>query len=117
MTSTSLTSATQVLVTGGAGFIGSHVCVELIQAGYQPVVVDNLCNSKPEALARVARITGIQPAFYQADITDREGLRQVFQQHQIAAVLHFAGLKAVGESSQIPLQYYQNNVAGTLNLA
>src|SRR5690606_14313314 len=103
--------------TGGAGFIGSHVCVELIQAGYRPVVVDNLCNSKPEALARVARITGIQPAFYQADITDREGLRQVFQQHQIAAVLHFAGLKAVGESSQIPLQYYQNNVAGTLNLA
>lgn len=117
MTPTSLTSATQVLVTGGAGFIGSHVCVELIQAGYQPVVVDNLCNSKPEALARVARITGVQPTFYQVDITDREGLRQVFQQHQIAAVLHFAGLKAVGESSQIPLQYYQNNVAGTLNLA
>ncbi len=106
-----------ILVTGGAGFIGSHVCVELIQAGYRPVVVDNLCNSKPEALKRIARITGTEPRFYPLDVTNKAGLRQVFRDHPIAAVMHFAGLKAVGESNQLPLQYYQNNVAGTLDLA
>jgi len=108
---------TSVLVTGGAGFIGSHVCVELINAGFTPVVVDNLSNSKPEALKRVARITGVEPAFYQIDVDDKGALRKVFAQHQFSAVMHFAGLKAVGESSQIPLKYYRNNVAGTLTLA
>src|SRR5690606_29260118 len=83
----------QILVTGGAGFIGSHVCVELIAAGYLPVVVDNLCNSKPEALKRVARIAGSAPVFYEVDINDKAALREVFSKHQFAAVMHFAGLK------------------------
>lgn len=106
----------QILVTGGAGFIGSHVCVELIAAGYMPVVVDNLCNSKPEALKRVAKIAGSEPVFYQVDINDKTAMREVFSKHAFAAVMHFAGLKAVGESSQIPLKYYRYNVAGTLTL-
>src|SRR5690606_15367418 len=107
----------EILVTGGAGFIGSHVCVELIAAGFIPVVVDNLCNSKPEALKRVAAIAGIAPVFYEVDINDREAMRTVFAKHAFAAVMHFAGLKAVGESGQIPLKYYRYNVAGTLTLA
>jgi UDP-glucose 4-epimerase len=107
----------QILVTGGAGFIGSHVCVELIAAGYLPVVVDNLCNSKPEALKRVAKIAGSEPVFYKVDINDKAALREVFSKHQFTAVMHFAGLKAVGESSQIPLKYYRYNVAGTLTLS
>lgn len=105
-----------ILVTGGAGFIGSHVCVELISAGYTPVVVDNLSNSKPEALKRVAKIAGLEPVFYQVDINDKDAMRKVFAAHSFAAVMHFAGLKAVGESSQIPMTYYRNNVAGTLTL-
>jgi UDP-glucose 4-epimerase len=105
-----------VLVTGGAGYIGSHVCVELINSGYLPVVVDNLCNSKPEALKRVAQITGVEPLLYELDINDKEGMREVFKQHSFAAVMHFAGLKAVGESNQIPMKYYRYNVAGTLSL-
>ena len=105
-----------ILVTGGAGFIGSHVCVELITNGYLPVVVDNLCNSKPEALKRVAAITGVEPVFYEVDINDKARMREVFAAHSIAAVMHFAGLKAVGESSQIPMKYYRYNVAGTLSL-
>lgn len=110
------TSRLEILVTGGAGFIGSHVCVELIAAGYLPVVVDNLCNSKPEALKRVAQIAGLAPVFYKVDINDKAAMREVFSKHQFAAVMHFAGLKAVGESSQIPMKYYRYNVAGTLTL-
>lgn len=106
-----------ILVTGGAGYIGSHVCVELINAGYQPIVVDNLSNSKVESLNRVEKITGKRPLFYQADINNKDALRTIFSAHSIAAVMHFAGLKAVGESSQIPMKYYRNNVAGTLSLA
>ena len=109
-------SSPHILVTGGAGFIGSHVCVELIANGYLPVVVDNLCNSKPEALKRVAAITGVEPVFYEVDINDKARMREVFAAHSIAAVMHFAGLKAVGESSQIPMKYYRYNVAGTLSL-
>ncbi len=109
-------SAPHILVTGGAGYIGSHVCVELINSGYLPVVVDNLCNSKREALNRVARITGVEPVFYEVDINDKARMREVFSAHSVAAVMHFAGLKAVGESSQIPMKYYRYNVAGTLSL-
>lgn len=117
MTSTSAGSThSEILVTGGAGFIGSHVCVELIAAGYQPVVVDNLCNSKPEALKRVAKIAGAHPVLYEADINDKAAMRDLFGRHSFAAVMHFAGLKAVGESNQIPLKYYRYNVAGTLTL-
>jgi UDP-glucose 4-epimerase len=107
---------TPILVTGGAGFIGSHVCVELINSGYMPVVVDNLCNSKEESLKRVAQITGVEPVFYQVDINDKDAMRKVFAAHPFSAVMHFAGLKAVGESNQIPMKYYRYNVAGTLSL-
>ncbi|MDY0330177.1 MAG: UDP-glucose 4-epimerase GalE [Thiomonas sp.] len=110
-----MTSAT-ILVTGGAGYIGSHTCVALIEAGYTPVVYDNLCNSSAESLARVERITGKRPAFVQADIRDATRLDAVFAQHKIDAVIHFAGLKAVGESVEKPLMYYDNNVGGTLAL-
>ncbi|WP_066959260.1 UDP-glucose 4-epimerase GalE [Microbulbifer sp. Q7] len=106
----------KVLVTGGAGYIGSHTCVELLQAGFEPVVVDNLCNSSEEALRRVEAITGKSVPFHQVDIQDAEGLRNIFREHNVSAVIHFAGLKAVGESVSIPLRYYQNNVAGTLTL-
>ncbi len=106
-----------VLVTGGAGYIGSHTCVELLEAGMDVVVVDNFCNSKPEALRRVEEITGKALVTCDLDIRDREGLRKVFASHQIDAVIHFAGLKAVGESSQMPLAYYDNNVSGTVALA
>ncbi len=105
-----------VLVTGGAGYIGSHTCVELIQAGYSVVVVDNLCNSSAEALKRVEEITGKSVKFYQVDLLDREGLNRVFAEEEIEAVIHFAGLKAVGESVAKPLQYYWNNIAGTIVL-
>ncbi|WP_288131549.1 UDP-glucose 4-epimerase GalE [Microbulbifer sp.] len=106
----------KVLVTGGAGYIGSHTCVELIQAGFEPVVVDNLCNSSEEALHRVEAITGVAVPFHQVDIRDADALGDVFRHYDIAAVIHFAGLKAVGESVAQPLRYYQNNVAGTLTL-
>jgi UDP-glucose 4-epimerase len=105
-----------ILVTGGAGYIGSHTCVELLAAGWQPVVVDNLSNSSAEALRRVEAIAGGALPFYQVDVDDAEGLRAVFRQHAIEAVIHFAGLKAVGESVAQPLRYYRNNVAGTLTL-
>lgn len=107
----------EILVTGGAGYIGSHVCVELVEAGYRPVIVDNLSNSKREAVERVSRICGQELAFYQTDLNDREGLKAVFENHKLVAVMHFAGLKAVGESSQIPLTYYRENIGGTLTLA
>lgn len=105
-----------ILVTGGAGFIGSHTCVELLNAGYDVVVVDNLCNASEEALKRVEKITGKPVTFYQADIRDAEALNQIFEKESIDSVIHFAGLKAVGESVVKPLEYYQNNIAGTLNL-
>ncbi|MCW8194464.1 UDP-glucose 4-epimerase GalE [Proteobacteria bacterium 005FR1] len=107
----------KVLVTGGAGYIGSHTCVELLEAGFDIVVVDNLANSKPLAMKRVEEISGRSVPFYQADVTDRSALREVFQAHEFSAVLHFAGLKAVGESTEIPLRYYHNNVEGSVALA
>lgn len=110
-------NAKKILVTGGAGYIGSHTCVELLQAGYDVVVVDNLSNSKTEALHRVERITGKKVDFYLVDICDKAALEKVFAEQNIAAVIHFAGLKAVGESCSLPLKYYQNNVNGTLVLA
>lgn len=108
--------AIRILVTGGAGYIGSHTCVELLQAGFEVVVVDNLSNSKTEALHRVEAITGKKIKFYQVDICDKAALEQAFTEQPIDAVIHFAGLKAVGESCTLPLKYYQNNVNGTLVL-
>lgn len=105
-----------VLVTGGAGYIGSHACVELLQSGYQVVVIDNLANSKIESLKRVQEITGKPLTFYQVDIRDREALADVFAKEAITSVMHFAGLKAVGESCEHPLMYYHNNVYGTMVL-
>ena len=105
-----------ILVTGGTGYIGSHTCVELLNAGYDVVIVDNFSNSKPEVLNRLQIITGKKPVFYQADLLDKEALETVFSQNQIDAVIHFAGLKAVGESVRIPLKYYHNNITGTLVL-
>ncbi len=105
-----------ILVTGGAGYIGSHTCVELLNAGYDVVVVDNLSNSSSESLRRVEKITGKTPRFYQVDILDREGLEDVFSKETIESVIHFAGLKAVGESVAKPLEYYHNNITGTLIL-
>lgn len=106
----------KVLVTGGAGYIGSHACVELIQAGYDVVVVDNLSNSKTQSLARVEQITGQSVTFYQTDIRDQAALTEIFAKEDIATVIHFAGLKAVGESCAKPHWYYHNNVYGTLVL-
>lgn len=105
-----------ILVTGGAGFIGSHTCVELLNAGYEVVVVDNLCNSSEEALRRVEKITEKKVTFYEADIRDKEAMNSIFEKESIDSVIHFAGLKAVGESVAKPLEYYQNNIAGTINL-
>ena len=106
----------RILVTGGAGYIGSHTCVELLNAGYDVVVVDNLRNSKIAALERVEKITGKKVDFIQLDLRERDKLNKVFERFSIDAVLHFAGLKAVGESVQIPLEYYENNVYGTIVL-
>ncbi len=106
----------KILVTGGAGYIGSHTCVELLNNNYEVVVVDNLCNSSKESLNRVKTITGKEVTFYQQDILDEAALAQIFSQHKIDAVIHFAGLKAVGESVEKPLEYYQNNLTGTLVL-
>jgi len=106
----------KILVTGGAGYIGSHACVALLEAGYDVVVVDNLVNSHAESLARVETITGKSLDFIQADIRDKQALTAIFSEHSIYAVMHFAGLKAVGESCAKPILYYQNNVYGTLVL-
>lgn len=106
----------KILLTGGAGFIGSHTIVELDNAGYEVVVVDNFVNSKKESLERVAQIIGKQVPNYKADIRDREALEAVFSEHQFDAVIHFAGLKAVGESVAKPLEYYENNMSGTFVL-
>ncbi|NLO40043.1 MAG: UDP-glucose 4-epimerase GalE [Ruminiclostridium sp.] len=105
-----------VLVTGGAGYIGSHTCVELLTAGYDVVVADNLSNSKEEALNRVQDISGKALKFYRVDLLDKPALEGIFEKESIEAVVHFAGLKAVGESVSIPLQYYHNNITGTLTL-
>lgn len=105
-----------ILVAGGAGYIGSHTCVELLEAGYDVVVVDNLYNANPEALKRVEKITGKTVQFYEADILDKEALNKIFDAHEIEAVIHFAGYKAVGESVQKPIEYYNNNMTGTLVL-
>ncbi len=107
----------KVLVTGGMGYIGSHTCVQMIEAGMEPIIVDNLCNAKMEVLSRIEALTGKQPAFYLGDIRDEAFLDSVFAQHEIQAVIHFAGLKAVGESVTKPLEYYDNNVNGSLVLA
>ncbi len=105
-----------ILITGGAGYIGSHACVELMQSGYEVVVVDNLSNSKEESLTRVQEITGKPLKFYKVDLLDKDNLDEIFNKEQIEAVIHFAGLKAVGESVSIPYKYYHNNITGTLNL-
>ncbi len=105
-----------ILVTGGAGYIGSHTCVELLNEGYDIVVVDNLSNSKTESLKRVEELTGKSIKFYEVDVLDKEGLEKVFSENDIEAVIHFAGLKAVGESVQIPLKYYHNNITSTFIL-
>jgi UDP-glucose 4-epimerase len=105
-----------ILVTGGAGYIGSHTCVELLAAGYELVVIDNFSNSKSVSLDRVRKISGKNLSFYQVDVRDRNALREVFGRHTIDSVIHFAGLKAVGESVQQPLRYYDNNVSGTIAL-
>ncbi|EHT4940369.1 UDP-glucose 4-epimerase [Vibrio vulnificus] len=106
-----------VLVTGGMGYIGSHTCVQMMAAGMEPIIVDNLCNAKVDVLSRIEALTGKHPTFYQGDIRDEAFLDSVFAQHDIQAVIHFAGLKAVGESVAKPLEYYDNNVNGSLVLA
>lgn len=106
-----------ILVTGGLGYIGSHTCVKLIESGYTPIIIDNLYNSKRSVLQRIEKITGKQAKFYLGDIRDKDFLASVFQQHNISAVIHFAGLKAVGESVSKPLEYYDNNVYGSICLA
>ena len=105
-----------VLVTGGAGYIGSHTCVELISAGYEPVVLDNLSNSSEKSLERVKQITGKEVKFYKGDILDRDILKKILETENIESCIHFAGLKAVGESVEKPWEYYNNNITGTLTL-
>jgi UDP-glucose 4-epimerase len=105
-----------ILLTGAAGYIGSHTCVEVIAAGWKPVIVDNLCNSSPLVIDRIERITGHRPHFIDADIRDRDALDRIFREHAVRAVAHFAGLKSVGESVAEPLRYYENNVVGTVAL-
>ena len=106
----------KILVTGGAGYIGTHTVVELLNNGYEVVVADNLCNSSEKALERVEQITGRPVTFYNVDMRDKQGLKDVFDKEDIDAVIHFAGLKAVGESVHKPVEYYENNLAGTINL-
>ena len=105
-----------ILVTGGAGFIGSHTVVELLNAGYDVVIMDNFSNSKPEALNRIRQITGKEFGFYEADMLDLASMDRIFEENNIDAVVHFAGLKAVGESVEKPIEYYHNNITGTLLL-
>ncbi|EPG0530597.1 UDP-glucose 4-epimerase GalE [Vibrio harveyi] len=107
----------KVLITGGMGYIGSHTCVQMIEAGMEPIIVDNLCNAKVEVLSRIEALTGKKTVFHQGDIRDEAFLDSVFAEHDIQAVIHFAGLKAVGESVAKPLEYYDNNVNGSLVLA
>lgn len=106
----------EVLVTGGAGYIGSHTCVELLNNGHDVIIVDNLSNSKPEVINRIKELTGKDFKFYKADILNKKEIDKIFKENNIEAVIHFAGLKAVGESVELPLKYYYNNVTGTLVL-
>lgn len=106
----------KILVTGGAGYIGSHTCVELLNAGYEVVVLDNLCNSSKKCLDVVKELTGKDFPFYEVDMLNKDAMEKVFEENKIDAVIHFAGLKAVGESTQIPITYYHNNITGTLHL-
>lgn len=103
----------KILVTGGLGFIGSHTVIQLIENGYEPIIVDNLVNSKPEVLNRLEKITGVRPKFYQFDVRDEENLDKIFSENEIFAVIHFAGLKAVGESVKKPQLYYDNNIGSS----
>ena len=105
-----------VLVTGGTGYIGSHTVVELLDQGYGVIIIDNFSNSKPEVLCRIREITGKGFLFYQKDLLDKAGLEEIFEKHRMDAVIHFSGLKAVGESVSKPIEYYHNNLTGTLNL-
>ena len=105
-----------ILLTGGAGYIGSHTCIELISAGHTVVIADNLCNSSKKAVSRVEEITGAKIPFYEIDVCDYDKLSTVFEENRIDSVIHFAGLKAVGESCEIPLRYYRNNIDSTLTL-
>ena len=106
----------KILVTGGAGYIGSHTVIELLEAGFEVVVFDNLSNSSVESLKRVEEITGRSLIFIEGDIRDGAALDELFTEHEIKAVIHFAGLKAVGESQEIPLVYFDNNIAGSISL-
>ncbi len=106
----------KILVTGGAGYIGSHTCIVLLEKGYEVVIADNLCNSKKTAVDRIEELSGKKVSFYRADVCDPSKMREIFSQEHIDAVIHFAGLKAVGESVSIPLKYYQNNLESTLTL-
>ena len=105
-----------ILVTGGAGYIGSHTVVELLAAGHEVVIVDNFSNSKPEVLNRIRQISGKDFAFYEVDVLDKDAMRQVFKENDIQAVIHFSGYKAVGESVAEPIKYYHNNVGGAIAL-
>lgn len=105
-----------ILVTGGTGYIGSHTVIELQNAGYEVIIVDNLVNSSREVLERIEELSGIRPAFYEADIRDRKAMEKIFEENKIDSVIHFAGLKAVGESVSKPIEYYDNNIGGTLTL-
>ena len=107
----------KILVTGGMGYIGSHTCVQMIKAGMKPIIVDNLCNAKLAVLDRIEALTKIRPVFYQGDVRDENFLNKVFSEHDIKSVIHFAGLKSVGESVSNPLEYYDTNVNGSLVLA
>ena len=111
-----MTSSMKILVTGGAGYIGSHACVAAIEAGYEPVVLDNLVNGSASSVERIAEISGYRPALEIGDINDRAFLDRIFGDYQFAAVIHMAGLKAVGESCEQPLEYYRNNISGAINL-
>ena len=105
-----------ILVTGGTGFIGSHTVVELLQSGYEVVIADNLYNSKAMVVDRIEKITGKRPAFYELDVCDKAALDALFDKEKIDAVIHFAGYKAVGESTRKPIEYYENNLGSTLTL-
>ncbi|MPM01122.1 UDP-glucose 4-epimerase [bioreactor metagenome] len=106
----------KILITGGTGYIGSHTAVELLTAGYEVVIVDNLTNSKREVIDRIRQITSKNVLFFEDDLLNAEKLEEIFTAHTFVGVIHFAGLKAVGESTRMPLQYYHNNLTGTLNL-
>ena len=106
-----------ILVTGGAGYIGSHTCVALLEAGHTVIVADNLCNSKAESIHKVRQITNKEITFYEIDVTDEEAVNTIFSNHDLDGVVHFAGLKAVGESVEKPLAYYYNNIVSTMILA